>query len=591
MSDKSSENYLDNLLGSISGSGATPAASAAIEEVENEAGVAKEQDEDAFGSLAPLEGEELFGKSTRSEDDEFLRAFEAELESDAYKEYFADFEHEMEEEQRHDIEIETERKSAPEAIASILQGLEDGTEDVSAVPAMPNPGVENPEELIKAMEQHEEEREQLGKLDGLESDSQVVGKDPKKVIDLDALDDLSELDGLEGIEQIGEEAAEEAGETGEDAASAEIPEEEPLKMTEDGEADLSGMSDEDLFSMLANSDEMGDIGDLLDKSDSGESVSDEDAFASYAEKQMEESKEGDEEEAPKKGKKAKKSKKAKKAEDGAAEEAEQGGFFAKLKQIFFGPDDEDEEGAPKVSLEGTEGATAEELMDENMKILQELDGESADKKPEKKKKEKKPKKEKPKKEKKEKPPKEKKPKKEKPPKEVVKLKPLPKGPVIMIFLMVISLMVFIILSTNLVNYSSNIGKANRLMSSGKYTEAYSTLEGMKLKESDMLIYRQAQTLAAVESQYTAFCTFTQVDDHVNAMDALVCAAGRIEINMPKAEEYGCAMILVDMKGEIEKALSDCYAMSMDDALEIYNAKDRRAYTIELHRRLRQLGLE
>ena len=93
------------------------------------------------------------------------------------------------------------------------------------------------------------------------------------------------------------------------------------------------------------------------------------------------------------------------------------GFFAKLSEVLFGKDEEDD-------LTEDKGASQKEK--------------STSKKKEKKKKEKKPK--------------EKKPKK---PKEVDLSPPLPKVPVVLIFVMSFSVMLFVILSSSLLGYSTS----------------------------------------------------------------------------------------------------------------------------------------
>lgn len=552
MSDKSSENYLDNLLGSINGA----PASETTDEIEQAAA-------SAFGA-----------KGQEGSDDAFLREFEAELESDAYKDYFADFEMEMEAEQMHELELLGEENSSGigDGIESIIQEIKDNTGEVEAVPAMPDPSTESPEELIAAIERTQEDRERLGSLDDFESVAPTKEPEEVELVDLDSLESLDEFAGLNGVEQIGEEA--------------------PLPMTEAGEPDLAGISDDDLFDMLARQDGLEEIGEMLGKDASGTSVGDDSAFEDFAQQEMD-AREEDEDDSPEDSGRKKRGKKDK---GKSGDKNARGGFFEKLKTVLFGDDEDDEEdedfGRKKSAPaeKSSEGATAQELSDENMKILQELEGEDKGaekkgKKEPKKKKEKKPPKEKKPKEKK--PPK---PPKEKKPKEKDNTPPLPKGPVIMIFVMVASLVVLILLGTNLVGYQNQMTTAKKMYINGNYTEAYAKVQGVEPKEEDLQVYYQMQILATVDSKYQAYLLYSDYGDQVAALDALVCAAGRYDLNLEDARKFECEDKLEAVGENIADELSGQYGMSMSEAIEIYNQRNRTEYTIVLNRKIQELGL-
>ena len=378
-------------------------------------------------------------------------------------------------------------------------------------------------------------------------------------------------------------------------------------ITEDGEEpDLSGSMDDDLLDILGGDSEFSDIGDLL--SGDGEAALGEDennVFDEFAEKEMgtqgksvedtvNEALGMDDDSEDAKGKKGKKSKKAKKT-DGNKES-----FIEKLKRILFGDDEEEE----AVDLIIPDDNSAGALSSENAQILAELE---ADEKEEKgKKKKKKEKKEKPKKEKKPKKVKEPKPKKEKPPKEVDNTPPLPKAPVIMIFVLVISMTVLVLLGTNLLTKGNSVSTAERYyniamaaVASGtpdsddihKYAEAYNYLDGLKLNEEDTALYNKLKVLSAVSSKYDSYETFHEYGSEKEALDALVCAAGRYELNAEAAEEYDCVKELDALRDCIEQTLSSEYNMSFDEALEIYNAGNRTKYTTALYQKLYELGLE
>lgn len=363
---------------------------------------------------------------------------------------------------------------------------------------------------------------------------------------------------------------------------------EELPKTEDGELDLSGLSDSNLMDMLSGENGLSDLGDLLSSEEEGKPLdAAEQEIDSFAAEQMRESEAASQppltEEAPEdtKGKKGRKKGKKEKGEK------EPNGFLAKLSRIIFGEDDEDE----TVSIGAAAGAGADALSAENEKILSELSGE--EKEAGKKKKEKKPKKEKPKKEKK---PKEKKakppkPKKEKKPKPVDNTPPLPKKPVIAIVIMVGSLFALVLLMTQYIGYQVNFDQAQSLYEEGNYVDAFQKLQGLTVKEADAEQYNKLATLAAVSEKYQAYLVFDNYGSKAEALDALICAYGRYSINQANAAAYGCENEMEQLAGKIIKALLSDYDMTGEDAMTLYNETDRDDYTLKLHEKLQQLGLE
>ena len=209
-------------------------------------------------------------------------------------------------------------------------------------------------------------------------------------------------------------------------------------------------------------------------------------------------------------------------------------------------------------------------------------------KKEKKKKEKKKKEPKPKKPKKVKAPK---PKKEKKPREKDHTPPLPKGPVIAIVVMVASLFGLIMLGTNLLGYQSNVNTAREEYGKGSYVEAFSKLQGLKIREKDSEFYDQLQVLAVVSEKYQDYLVFSNKGRQDIALDNLICAYGRYDLNKQKAQDANCDVEYEQLGGKIIKSLLEDYDMTGDEALQIYNAKNRKEYTLKLHAKLKSLGLE
>lgn len=534
MGDKSSENYLDNLLNSINGNSSS--------------------------------GETYFDEVDDSASDDFLRQFEDELESEAYSEFLDDF----------DFDLDNNKKDSDKPKESIMHLPDDMEEELS---------------LDAVLEQYESEEAEAGRRteeaelteeETFEEISNAVSEFDSSMGDIDmSMDDL-------------------------DSSIGDI--ESPVEDL--GEPDLAGNSDEDLMDLLDGDTEFADLGDILSEDGDLENPESEAAFEEFAEKEMDAQEKsiedtinealgmdgGDSEEGAKKGKKKSKDK-----------EKKSGGFLDKLKKILFGDDEEEE----AVTLGGLDGVNVSTLSDENAQILAELEGTAnADegKKDKKAKKEKKPKKEKPK---KEKPPKEKKPPKppkEKKPKVKDNTPPLPKAPVIMILIMVVSLTALVLLGTNLLNKGNNISSATRyynmalaaIASEGAgaddvhlYTQAYEELAGMEFDKDDenSALYNKLTVLAAVSAKYDSYSTFHEFGSEEKALDALICAAGRCNLNSKTASEFECVNELASLQIVIEETLKDEYDMTYEDAVALYNMGNRNQYTVALHEKLQELGLE
>lgn len=271
-------------------------------------------------------------------------------------------------------------------------------------------------------------------------------------------------------------------------------------------------------------------------------------------------------------------------------------FFKKLSLVLFG-EDEDEEGleAGKTSAAGDAAEGTQGMSDENLELLAALGGSDAaaaaqkeedDKS--KKKKEKKPKKEKPKKEKK---PKAKKEKKPKPPKEPDLTPPLPKGPVILIFVMAASIAVLVLLGTNLFGYSFRIKEAEDAYAKGDYTTSYENIYGLEVKDKDQKLYQKCLIMANVSGEVEAYQSFLEEGIYDMALDSLVRAVGRCEKYLPDAEEYGCKSELEKLYEQASSGLQ-AFGISREDALSLYeNSEDREAYSTQLYNILAKAGYE
>lgn len=291
------------------------------------------------------------------------------------------------------------------------------------------------------------------------------------------------------------------------------------------------------------------------------------------------------------------------------------GFLNKLSHVLFGEDEEEAAASQEPVKASAPAATPniEDLSDENLMLLQELEGtgeaesEETEEAPEteeeakaRKKREKEEKKAKKKAEKAEKKAqakaakeakaakKAKKEKKPKKPKEPDNTPPLPKKPVILSFVMVASFLVLVLLGTNLFGYSSSMENAEKQFGLGNYAEAYQMVSGLEIKEQDNDIYQKYRVMGTVSGEYSAYQTFMEAGIYDMALDSLVRTVGRCQKYQPDAEVYGCTGELAKLHEQAAGALGG-FGITEERALELYALEEREDYSTQINTILEQAG--
>lgn len=541
MSNKE-EDYLDNLLNSVSGERREKDLEIDEGTRENSSWDLETDDDISEKDFLGLEG------------DDFLKTIEEELGKEDADRYLREFEQELQFDEQVRMAKELQDSYEPEdildgALAQMMDEDQDG---------------DSTEDLLQSslMDEDTSTEEPLADEDASTEEALMDG---------DALSEeaFGGVDELEGFSDMGGESL------GEDMSGEEVP--------------LSGNETEDLMSLLAGDDDLADLSSLLDMSEgTGDAPLDGgEAFQEFVQKEMENQvalRDGD---APLTEDSDKKPKKP--------------GFFKRLLQALFKEHEEEAEApAEKVDVSASQGPDAKELSDENLAILQELEGanlpgKEEKKGKEKKKKEKKPKEKKPKKAKAPKEQKPKKPKKEKKPFFNDHSKPLPKVPVLLIFAMVLSAMLLVLVTTELTGYQTAMKKAEELYNNGAsdyhcYIEAYKAESGLKESKKDQDTYQKIVLVAQVADAYAGYEMAVQLDRTVDAVDSLVCVIGRYNQNIEKAEELGAKDQMDQVRALAVEKMAE-YGLSEEDASKLYRIRTRSSYSVELHKKLQELGIE
>lgn len=489
----------------------------------------------------------------------FLREFEKELATGAADDFLQEFEMELDEEASNQADIDVK---------------EDQTSDMEAASATKQP---------EAANQSEETNQLRDASESISSEGTDMATDGSTASDMMGdVDDI--MDAVrKKVGDSGEEEHMDTSKTPEDDASEE---EEPLgffdTLDEDSAAEISEapkteseeeeplLSEDDdainLMDMLSGDADLSDIGDLLKADENGEEL---------AHSEDEDGEVQDEFERLGSIEELKDLKEAK-------EKRKKQGFFSKIMSVLFGPDEEEDD--TKIAEDDSLGS----ISSENREILKEMDADEGAGKKGKKEKKKKEKKEKKEKAKKEKAPKV---KKEKPPKEIDRTPPLPKKPVILIFIMALSILILIWLGSSNLQYGQDMQQAKDDFASGSYVTAFQTVAGSSVKGKDENFYKKAQVLASIQSEYQSYESLSGINENEMALDALVRGYGRCVDGADLAQEYEITDEMEGLKAQILQQLSDHFGVSEEKAAELHAMTKRTDYTKAIQEILAAAGLE
>lgn len=439
--------------------------------------------------------------------------------------------------------------------------------------------------------------------DGTESGSGESGvKDDKFFESLDGIvnnakQEMQADNGLDDmmVDTLGDFALDVSGDAAETTASS------------SGEADFVD-DDADLMDLLSSEGDFSDIGDMLKADEENTALADE-SDAPDAGVQMAGTEEAEAAGAEEKTEGRKRGKKEKKPKNSTGQEAGKG-FFGKVSSFLFGDDEEEEEKQPQPVTAAPAAPSIEDLSDENLQILQALEGtpeaaaepetpvETEEEKKERIKREKAEKKAQAKKEKAEKKAQAKKEKeqkkaqkvkKPKPPKEPDNTPPLPKKPVVLIFVMAASFLALVLVGTNLFGYSNSMEQAKQAYQLGDYELAYAQVSGMEIKETDTDTYEKYRIMANAGGEYSAYQTFMAQGIYDMALDSLIRTIGRCDKYSAEAESYGCANELMNVRNQAVGALAG-FGLTEERAKELYAVDEREEYSAELYAVLAAAGL-
>jgi len=176
-------------------------------------------------------------------------------------------------------------------------------------------------------------------------------------------------------------------------------------------------------------------------------------------------------------------------------------------------------------------------------------------------------------------------------KAVDKTPPLPKMSVILIFLMSISLLVFILLATKGTGYQLAKKQTQAFYKEENYVEAYSMIAGVDLKEADKSLREKVILLAGLQEEYRAQTTYFKAKKYEQALDALVRGIGRYYDGLERAKALNVVAEYGAVYAQLQESLSLNYKLTDDEALKLYKIRKRNLYSVEIVRIVEKLTFQ
>lgn len=127
---------------------------------------------------------------------------------------------------------------------------------------------------------------------------------------------------------------------------------------------------------------------------------------------------------------------------------------------------------------------------------------------------------------------------------------------------------FVILGTNIFDYTLAITKTADYFQRQKYSMAYREILGVEVKEQDRELENKVYTVMYVERQYEAYENYVKLMEPDLALNALVQGLGKYDDYYEDAVALGIVDDLNNARGKIISALNSDYGMSTEEALAL-----------------------
>ena len=167
---------------------------------------------------------------------------------------------------------------------------------------------------------------------------------------------------------------------------------------------------------------------------------------------------------------------------------------------------------------------------------------------------------------------------------------VPVKPIIAFVVIGIACSVVFIFFTNHRFYSSSVSKAKEYFIHQKYKEAFEELLGLEIKQKDEKFYEQVKTVRIVDKDLEAYDNYIELNDYEMALESLVKGVGKYEVQLDKAKELSLEKEMHNLYEEMVSELANRYQMTAQDALNLYQSKDKEYYENQITQLARDAAL-
>lgn len=128
------------------------------------------------------------------------------------------------------------------------------------------------------------------------------------------------------------------------------------------------------------------------------------------------------------------------------------------------------------------------------------------------------------------------------------------------------------------SYHRSIAKATEYFGIQRYNEAYDEVRGVEIKEDDQEIYDKIITVMYVNKQLNSYNNYYGLRMYPEALDSLLKGLKRYEEYISYAKELGIKSDMDYVKGQILGELREMYQISEEEAYQIMEAGDQEEYS-------------
>ncbi len=156
-----------------------------------------------------------------------------------------------------------------------------------------------------------------------------------------------------------------------------------------------------------------------------------------------------------------------------------------------------------------------------------------------------------------------------------------KAGALVVFALAACLAFVIIQGTKYASYHLSIKSAEKDFQNSRYDEAYESLSGESLNDSDSEMYDKVQTIMVVKKELNSYYNFKKMNMELEALDSLIKGIDRYERYITNAQRLKVDGELNILKQEMLTILITQYNLSENEAVGLVNIEHAIEYTNEL----------